>query len=77
MKAIIMDLVNVNSLRMTQKMQSFLDVTTLQSNDNGEFETSEIGSAAGSIAMQRKKKRNRSAANIHNGNNSYSYENTA
>jgi hypothetical protein len=51
-------------------MQSFLDVNTLQSNDN---EISDLGS----IAMQRKKKRNRSAANIHPGSNSYSYENTA
>ena len=74
MKAIILDLVNANNLRMTQKMQSFLDITTLQTNDN---DASELGSTAGGIAMQRKKKRNRSAANIHHGSNSYSYENTA
>ena len=67
-----MDLINVNSLKMTQKMQSFLDMGTLQQN-NGEFEGSDLGSG---IAMQRKKKRNRSAANIH-GNSSYSYEHTA
>ena len=72
MKTIIMDLINVNSLRMTQKMQSFLDVNTLQSNENGEFEASDIGSVAGGIGNQRRKKRNRSAANIHNGNSSYS-----
>ncbi len=43
-----MDLVNANSLRMTQKMQSFLDITTLQSNDN---DASDLGSATGGIAM--------------------------
>ena len=47
-------------------------MNTLQSNNDDE-----LGSAIGGIAMQRKKKRNRSAANIHNGSNSYSYENTA
>ena len=74
MKSVLIDLITANNLKMTQKVQSFLDVgATLHGDgDLNEFHESTV------MYMQRKKKRNRSATNVHNGNtSSYSYDNTA
>jgi len=72
MKQVIYDVLTMNNLRGTQEVQNFLDSMSGASIANENFPAEQQFNP-----QVVKRRRNRSASNIHRHGNSYSYENTA